>query len=37
MGAYVDHLLARRLSAKTITCHLQKMRLFFDYLIDEGG
>jgi site-specific recombinase XerD len=37
MGAYVDHLLAKRLSAKTITCHLQTMRLFYDYLIDEEG
>jgi site-specific recombinase XerD len=37
MGAYVDHLLGRRLSAKTITCHLQTIRLFFDYLIDEEG
>jgi site-specific recombinase XerD len=35
MGAYVDHLLGRRLSPKTITCHLQTIRLFFDYLIDE--
>jgi site-specific recombinase XerD len=25
----------RRLSAKTVTCHLQTIRLFFDYLITE--
>jgi site-specific recombinase XerD len=35
IGAYVDHLLRKGLSAKTITCHLQTIRLFFDYLIDE--
>ncbi len=35
IGAYVDHLLRKRLSPKTITCHLQTIRLFFDYLIDE--
>jgi site-specific recombinase XerD len=35
MGAYVDNLLRKRLSPKTITCHLQTIRLFFDYLIDE--
>jgi site-specific recombinase XerD len=28
--------MGRRLSPKTITCHLQTIRLFFDYLIDEG-
>ncbi len=37
MGAYVDHLLQKRLSPKTITCHLQTIRLFFDYLADEEG
>jgi site-specific recombinase XerD len=37
MGAYVDHLLGKKLSAKTITCHLQTIRLFFDYLADEEG
>ena len=36
IGAYVDHLLRKGLSPKTITCHLQTIRLFFDYLIDEG-
>ena len=35
IGAYIDHLLRKGLSAKTITCHLQTIRLFFDYLIDE--
>ena len=37
MGAYVDHLQRRRLAPKTITCYLQTVRLFFDYLIDEEG
>jgi site-specific recombinase XerD len=37
MGAYVDHLLEKRLSPKTITCHLQTIRLLFDYLIDDEG
>ena len=35
IGGYVDHLLRKRLSPKTITCHLQTIRLFFDYLINE--
>ena len=35
LGAYVDHLLRKHLSPKTITCHMQTIRLFFDYLIDE--
>jgi site-specific recombinase XerD len=35
IGTYIDHLLRKGLSAKTITCHLQTIRLFFDYLIDE--
>lgn len=34
---YVDHLMGRRLSPKTITCHLQTIRLFFNYLIDDEG
>ncbi len=34
-GTYVDHLMERRLSPKTITCHLQTIRSFFDYLITE--
>jgi len=37
IGVYVDHLLEKQLSPKTITCHLQTLRLFFDYLIDEEG
>ena len=37
MGAYVDRLLRKRLSPKTITCHLQTIRLFFDYLANEEG
>lgn len=34
---YVDHLMGRKLSPKTITCHLQTIRLFFAYLIDDEG
>src|SRR4030066_878309 len=37
IGAYVDHLLRKRRTPKTITCHLQTIRLFFDYLISEEG
>jgi site-specific recombinase XerD len=37
IGAYVDHLLRKRRRPKTITCHLQTIRLFFDYLINEEG
>ena len=37
IGAYVDHLLRKRRRAKTITCHLQTLHLFFDYLIEEEG
>ena len=37
MGTYVDRLLRKRLKPKTITCHLQVIRLFFDYLIDDEG
>jgi site-specific recombinase XerD len=37
IGAYVDYLLSRRRKPKTITCHLQTIRLFFDYLIEEEG
>jgi site-specific recombinase XerD len=37
IGLYVDHLLKRRLKPKTITCHLQTIRLFFDFFIDEGA
>jgi site-specific recombinase XerD len=35
IGAYVDHLLRKRRRPKTITCHLQTIRLFFDYLTNE--
>jgi site-specific recombinase XerD len=37
VDSYVDHLMGRKLSPKTITCHLQTIRLFFDYLIDDEG
>jgi site-specific recombinase XerD len=37
IGAYIDHLLRKRRTPKTITCHLQTMRLFFDYLMNEEG
>ncbi len=37
IGLYVDHLLQKRHSPKTITCHLQTLRLFFDFLIEEDG
>jgi site-specific recombinase XerD len=35
IGAYGDHLLRKRRRPKTITCHLQTIRLFFDYLTNE--
>jgi site-specific recombinase XerD len=37
IGFYVDHLLRKRLTPKTITCHIQTLNLFFNYLIDEEG
>jgi site-specific recombinase XerD len=37
IGVYVDHLLRRGRRPKTITCHLQTIRLFFDYLMNEEG
>jgi site-specific recombinase XerD len=37
IGVYVDHLLRKRRMSKTITCHLQTIRLFFDYLRNEEG
>ena len=37
IGVYVDHLLRRRRTPKTIMCHLQTIRLFFDSLIHEEG
>lgn len=35
IGAYIDHLLKRRLSPKTINCHLVAIRRFYDFLKDE--
>jgi len=32
---FIDHLLAKRLQPKTINCHLDSIRGFYDYLIDE--
>lgn len=32
---YIDHLLDRRLSPKTINCHLNSVRRFYDYLRHE--
>jgi site-specific recombinase XerD len=37
IGAYVDQLLRKRRTPKTIACHLQTIRLFFEYLINEEG
>jgi site-specific recombinase XerD len=37
IGLYVDHLLRKRHRPKTVTCHLQTLRLFFDYLVNEEG
>ena len=37
IGAYVDHLQRKHLTPKTITCYLQTVRLFYDYLINEEG
>ncbi len=34
---YVDYLLDRRLSPKTINCHLNSIRRFYDYLRHEEG
>jgi len=35
--AYIDYLRARRLQPKTINCHLDSIRGFYNYLIDEEG
>lgn len=35
--AYIDCLLAKGLSPKTINCHLDSIRRFYDYLHDEEG
>ena len=32
---YIDYQLDRRRTPKTINCHLSRIRLFYDYLIDE--
>ncbi len=32
---FIDHLLAKRLSPKTINCYLDSIRGFYDYLINE--
>jgi len=32
---YIDHLRARRLQPKTVNCHLDSIRRFYNYLIDE--
>lgn len=37
IARYVDYLLRKRRTPKTITCHLQTIRLFFDYLINDEG
>jgi len=37
VGLYLDHLLQKKRTPKTITCHLQTIRLFFEYLIQEEG
>jgi site-specific recombinase XerD len=37
IGLYVDDLIRERRRPKTITCRLQTIRLFFDYLINEEG
>ena len=33
--SYIDHLLDRRLTPKTINCHLDSIRGFYNYLIHE--
>ena len=34
---YIDHLRTRRLQPKAINCHLDSIRGFYNYLIDEEG
>jgi site-specific recombinase XerD len=34
---YIDHLQLKRLQAKTINCHLDSIRGFYNYLINEEG
>lgn len=33
--SYIDYLLEKRVSPRTINCHLSSIRLFYDYLVDE--
>jgi site-specific recombinase XerD len=35
ISQYIDFLLRRRLSSKTINCHLHRLRQFYDYLFQE--
>lgn len=35
IGAYIDHLLRKKLAPKTINCHLVTIRRFYDFLRDE--
>ena len=35
IGAYIDHLLRKKLAPKTINCHLVAIRRFYDFLRDE--
>jgi len=37
ISQYIDFLHRRRLSAKTINCHLHRLRQFYDYLFQEEG
>jgi site-specific recombinase XerD len=37
VAEYTDHLLQKRLKAKTINCHLACIRVFYDYLHHEEG
>lgn len=37
VAEYTDHLLQKRLNAKTINCHLACIRVFYDYLYHEEG
>ena len=37
LGEYTDHLMGKRLKAKTINCHLASIRVFYEYLNHEEG
>ena len=37
ISQYIDELISRRLKPKTINCHLQRIREFYHYLIQEEG